>query len=130
MNLGRLIAAAVAPRFILRDQAPEQRKGFDLPGALAITAGLISLVYGVVKAPQEGWGSATTLGFLGAAVLLVTTVGPVPSDTMSIAIGSLDRLLSPAPAVVPAQLLAWRLSLTSGRIPGSYVHASKVTTRE
>jgi glutamine---fructose-6-phosphate transaminase (isomerizing) len=73
---------------------------------------------------------AADLGKLGAAVLLVTTVGPVPSDTMSIAIGSLDRLLSPAAAVVPAQLLAWRLSLTSGRTPGSYVHASKVTTRE
>ena len=73
---------------------------------------------------------AADLAKLGAAVLLVTTVTPAPSDTLSIAIGSLDRLLSPAAAVVPAQLLAWRLSVTSGRIPGSYVHASKVTTRE
>ena len=32
--------------------------------------------------------------------------------------------------VVPAQLLAWRLSVASGRTPGAYVHASKVTTRE
>src|SRR5438105_3706727 len=73
---------------------------------------------------------AADLAKLGAAVLLVTTGGPAPGDTMSIAIGSLDRLLSPAAAVVPAQLLAWRLSLTSGRTPGSYLHASKVTTRE
>jgi glucosamine 6-phosphate synthetase-like amidotransferase/phosphosugar isomerase protein len=49
---------------------------------------------------------------------------------MSIPIGPLDRLLSPAAAVVPAQLLAWRLSVDRGRTPGSYVHASKVTTRE
>ena len=35
-----------------------------------------------------------------------------------------------AAAVVPAQLLAWRLSVERGRTPGSYVHASKVTTRE
>ena len=73
---------------------------------------------------------AADLAKLGAAVLLVTTGQPAPGDTMSIAIGALDRLLSPAAAVVPAQLLAWRLSLTSGRTPGSYLHASKVTTRE
>jgi len=73
---------------------------------------------------------AADLAKLGAAVLLVTTGGPAPGDTMSIAIGSLDRLVSSAAAVVPAQLLAWRLSLTSGRTPGSYLHASKVTTRE
>jgi glucosamine--fructose-6-phosphate aminotransferase (isomerizing) len=73
---------------------------------------------------------AADLAKLGAAVLLVTAGGLAPVDAMSIAIGSLDRLLSPAAAVVPAQLLAWRLSLTSGRTPGSYVHASKVTTRE
>ena len=70
------------------------------------------------------------LASLGAAVLLVTTGGPAPAGTMSIPIGSLDRLLSPAAAVVPAQLLAWRLSVERGRTPGSYVHASKVTTHE
>src|SRR5207253_3025930 len=67
---------------------------------------------------------AADLAKLGAAVLLVTTGGPAPGDTMSIAIGSLDRLVSSAAAVVPAQLLAWRISLTSGRTPGSYLHAS------
>jgi len=70
------------------------------------------------------------LAELGAAVLLVTTGGSVPVGTVSIEIGRLDRLLSPAAAVVPAQLLAWRLSVTRGRTPGSYVHAAKVTTRE
>ena len=70
------------------------------------------------------------LASLGAAVLLVTTGGSAPAGTMSIPIGPLDRLLSPAAAVVPAQLLAWRLSVERGRTPGSYVHASKVTTRE
>jgi glucosamine--fructose-6-phosphate aminotransferase (isomerizing) len=73
---------------------------------------------------------AADLASLEAAVLLVTTAGPAPAGTMSILIGPLDRLLSPAAAVVPAQLLAWRLSVERGRTPGSYVHASKVTTRE
>jgi glucosamine--fructose-6-phosphate aminotransferase (isomerizing) len=73
---------------------------------------------------------AADLAKLGAAVLLVTTDRRASAGTMSIPIGPLDRLLSPAAAVVPTQLLAWRLSATSGRTPGSYVHASKVTTRE
>jgi glucosamine--fructose-6-phosphate aminotransferase (isomerizing) len=72
----------------------------------------------------------TDLARLGAAVLLVTTGDSAPAGAMSIPIGPLDRLLSPAAAVVPAQLLAWRLSVDRGRTPGSYIHASKVTTRE
>jgi len=66
-----LLAAIAAPRFIPADRVPERRGGFDLLGATTITAGLLSLVYGVVKAPENGWGSATTLGFLGAAALLI-----------------------------------------------------------
>ncbi len=66
-----LLAAAAAPRLVPPDHLPERRGGFDLLGATTITAGLLSLVYGVVKAPDKGWGSATTLGFLGAAALLI-----------------------------------------------------------
>ncbi|MBV9281701.1 MAG: MFS transporter [Chloroflexi bacterium] len=66
-----LLTAVAAPRFIPPDRLPERRGGFDLLGATAITAGLLALVYGVVKAPDNGWGSATTLGFLGGAALLI-----------------------------------------------------------
>jgi predicted MFS family arabinose efflux permease len=66
-----LLAALAAPRFIPPDRGPERRGGFDLLGAATITAGLLALVYGVVKAPENGWSSATTLGFLGAAGVLV-----------------------------------------------------------
>jgi EmrB/QacA subfamily drug resistance transporter len=66
-----LLAALASVRFIPTDVLPDVREGFDILGALAITAGLVSLVYGVVKAPANGWGSAETLGFLGAAVVLI-----------------------------------------------------------
>jgi EmrB/QacA subfamily drug resistance transporter len=66
-----LLAAIAAPRFIPADRLPERRGGFDLLGAATITGGLLSLVYGMVKAPDNGWGSTTTLGFLGAAALLI-----------------------------------------------------------
>ena len=65
---------------------------------------------------------------LGAAVWAVTAggagAGRAPTSD------ALHRLLSPAAAIVPAQLLAWRLAILAGREPGAYVHAAKVTTRE
>ncbi len=66
-----LFAAVAAPRFIPRDTLPDRRGAFDLLGAVTITSGLMALVYAVVKAPDNGWGSVTTLGFLGAASLLI-----------------------------------------------------------
>ncbi|HEX8917223.1 MAG TPA: MFS transporter [Chloroflexota bacterium] len=66
-----LMAAAAALRFIPSDRGQTQEGGFDLLGAATITAGLVSLVYGVVKAPQDGWGSAATVGFLSAAAVLI-----------------------------------------------------------
>jgi EmrB/QacA subfamily drug resistance transporter len=65
-----LVTAVVAPRFVQADVLPEKRGGFDLPGAFTITASLVALVYGVVKAPSEGWTSGTTIGFIGAAAVL------------------------------------------------------------
>ncbi|WP_374009167.1 MFS transporter [Leifsonia sp. LS-T14] len=43
----------------------------DIAGAITVTAGLAALVFGVVRAPEAGWFSATTLLLLGAGVLLL-----------------------------------------------------------
>jgi glucosamine--fructose-6-phosphate aminotransferase (isomerizing) len=66
----------------------------------------------------------------GAAVFLVTEGDERPDGMAGVAIGPLDRLLSSAVSILPAQLLAWRLSALRGRQPGAYYRASKVTTRE
>jgi len=48
---------------------------FDTPGALLGTAGMLLLIYALVKAPDNGWSSRATIGELaGAAVLLVALV--------------------------------------------------------
>ena len=49
------------------------RKGnsLDLPGAFLVTAGLMVLVYGLVRASESGWGGADTLGLIGAAIALL-----------------------------------------------------------
>jgi predicted MFS family arabinose efflux permease len=46
-------------------------RGYDLPGALTISSGMLLLVLSVVRAPQAGWTSWQTLGgFALAATLL------------------------------------------------------------
>jgi EmrB/QacA subfamily drug resistance transporter len=45
--------------------------GFDLLGSVLVTGGMLLLVYTLVKAPDEGWGSARTSAGLAGALLLV-----------------------------------------------------------
>jgi predicted MFS family arabinose efflux permease len=48
-----------------------EHRAFDLAGALTVTAGLVVLVYGIVKAQAYGWGSARTIGLLAGGVALL-----------------------------------------------------------
>jgi EmrB/QacA subfamily drug resistance transporter len=63
-------ALALGVKFVpeSRDPRPD---AFDLPGALLSTAGFTALVYAIIEAPNEGWGSARTLGLLTAAAALL-----------------------------------------------------------
>jgi MFS family permease len=72
-------AAVLAGAFQLAaDSKPPSfgRKGFDLsafdlPGAFLGTGGMLLLVFGLVRAPVNGWGASGTIGVLaGAAALL------------------------------------------------------------
>ena len=49
---------------------------FDVLGTTLVTGGMLLLVYGLVKAPDQGWGSGRTIGELaGAGLLLAVFVG-------------------------------------------------------
>src|SRR3954451_25146209 len=66
-----LAAAALTPMLVAESRAPE-REGFDVAGAITITAGLALLIYTVVGTNDHGWASARTLaGFAIATVLIV-----------------------------------------------------------
>jgi len=71
VNAPVAVFAAVAGSRIVRESRAHGDTHYDLPGAAAVTAGLVSLVYGFTMADQHGWSSATTLSFLGAAVVLL-----------------------------------------------------------
>jgi EmrB/QacA subfamily drug resistance transporter len=54
---------------------PESRAqgdtSYDVPGAVVVTLGLTSLVYGFTKAAQDGWGAGATITFIVAGVALL-----------------------------------------------------------
>lgn len=58
---------------LLPHQIGEENKkqGLDLTGAVLATGGLMSLVYGLSKAPQDGWGSTTVWTFIAVGVALL-----------------------------------------------------------
>jgi EmrB/QacA subfamily drug resistance transporter len=63
-------ALLVVPRLVAAGPAADRRR-FDLAGAVTVTAGMITLVYALVKAPDYGWGSAQTLALVAAAAGLL-----------------------------------------------------------
>ncbi|MCX4819947.1 MFS transporter [Streptomyces sp. NBC_01142] len=66
-----LLIVLATPRHI---KESERHPGnFDLLGALTSTLGMVALVYGFIRAAQEGWRDPITLASFGAAVALLTT---------------------------------------------------------
>jgi len=59
-------------RYVPESKDEESHQAFDIAGAVTVTAGLIALVYGIVKAEEKGWLSAHTLGFGALALVLLT----------------------------------------------------------
>jgi EmrB/QacA subfamily drug resistance transporter len=66
-----LAAAALAPRLIAESRSESATRAFDVAGAVTVTAGLSVLVYGLVEAPNAGWGSGQTIGLLATAGALL-----------------------------------------------------------
>ncbi|MEU5029233.1 MFS transporter [Streptomyces milbemycinicus] len=69
-----VLALATLPALLPR-RSPQPVR-LDLPGAVLVTAGTASLIYGLVRAGDVGWGDATAvLPLLGALVLYAAFVG-------------------------------------------------------
>jgi EmrB/QacA subfamily drug resistance transporter len=64
-----ILLAVLAPLFIAESERQPGR--FDLGGALTSTAGMTALVYGFIRAAQEGWSDAGTIGAFAAAIALL-----------------------------------------------------------
>ncbi len=64
-----ILLAVVAPMYITESERQPGR--FDLGGALTSTGGMVALVYGFIRAAQEGWSDTLTIGAFVAAVVLL-----------------------------------------------------------
>ncbi|WP_326647945.1 MULTISPECIES: MFS transporter [unclassified Streptomyces] len=64
--LSMLLTVFVVPETSLRAGG-----GFDLPGAIGLSAGLVSLLLPITKGSDWGWTSSTTLGLFGAAAVIL-----------------------------------------------------------
>ncbi|MDB5175649.1 MAG: transporter [Candidatus Saccharibacteria bacterium] len=58
-------------RIIPESKADMEHQHLDLPGAVLATSGLMILVYALVKAPEKGWGSSSTILLLLSSVVLL-----------------------------------------------------------
>jgi EmrB/QacA subfamily drug resistance transporter len=69
-----VIAVVLAATIRLLDGDAARRFGiteFDFSGALLGTAGMLLLIFGLVRAPDDGWSAARTIGELGCAGALL-----------------------------------------------------------
>ena len=65
--IGAIAIAALLPES--RDPSPRRP---DVLGAVLSTAGLTSLVYGVIEAPGRGWSDQVTIGAISAGLVVLT----------------------------------------------------------
>src|SRR5215204_1938761 len=74
-----LLLAVLAPLFIAESERQPGR--FDLGGALTSTAGMTALVYGFIRAAQEGWSNPGTIGSFAAAAVLLAVFFSIETRT-------------------------------------------------
>jgi EmrB/QacA subfamily drug resistance transporter len=66
-----LLVIALGARVIPASHGAHTTRHFDVAGAVLVTAGLVSLTYGVVRTDTLGWGSTGVAGPLAAGVALL-----------------------------------------------------------
>ncbi|MGF7235449.1 MAG: MFS transporter [Frankia sp.] len=71
VNLIFAVVALIGGATLLEHTPAEERPKLDLPGTIAVSAGLFSLVYGFANAETHSWSATGTWGFLLAGVVLL-----------------------------------------------------------
>ena len=102
-----LAAAVLTPRFVAESRMERRGQTFDAIGAFTITAGLVILVYALVKAEDFGWDSGSTIGLLAlSAALIVSFIAIEARSRSPLAPLSFFRNRTPTSANVLSVLIA------------------------
>jgi EmrB/QacA subfamily drug resistance transporter len=65
------LALLLAPSVVPESRVQTARRRYDPFGAVAVTGGLLLLIYAISEAPQVGWGTPRTIASLAVAAVLV-----------------------------------------------------------
>src|SRR5580700_1788925 len=71
INVPVIVLALIAVALLMPESRSEHRPRLDLTGVVVSSAGLVALVYGFIKAGQDGWSDATALATIGAGVVVL-----------------------------------------------------------
>lgn len=69
------VLSIVLTLLVVPESAVRAHGRFDVAGALGLSAGLVALLLPITKGGDWGWGSPTTLGLFGLAVLILVLWG-------------------------------------------------------
>ena len=107
INVPIAIVAAFAAWFVVTESRSQVRHGYDIPGAITVTGGLLALVYAFTKAGSDGWASSTTIIFFTLAAILLASLRAPGTAGRTPAPPTPDRARPQPGRVIPV--------LTSGR---------------
>jgi EmrB/QacA subfamily drug resistance transporter len=71
INVPIIVVALFAGRFVVPKSRDPEHAAFDPVGALLSVVGIVALVYGLIEAPDHGWGSAATVTSFGIAAVVL-----------------------------------------------------------
>nr|WP_245703645.1 MFS transporter [Streptomyces lushanensis] len=71
VNVPVALAVLIVAPTVIAESRGDRRARLDLPGALAVTVGLLSLVYGLTRAGEHGFGDPKALLWLILGVVLL-----------------------------------------------------------
>ncbi|HUA28100.1 MAG TPA: MFS transporter [Streptosporangiaceae bacterium] len=69
INVPVIVIALAAVILLMPESRSERRPRLDLTGVVISSAGLVALVYGFIKAGEDGWGDATAVATMAAGVV-------------------------------------------------------------
>ncbi|MER7466181.1 MFS transporter [Streptomyces sp. NPDC097981] len=83
VNVPVALAVLIVAPAVIVESRPAVRPKLDVPGAVAVTLGLLALVYGLTLAGEHGWDSAAALTWLVAGAVLLLVFHAVESRAAS-----------------------------------------------
>jgi MFS transporter, DHA2 family, multidrug resistance protein len=75
INVPVIAIALVAVTLLMPESRSEQRRRLDVTGVAISSIGLIALVYGIIRAGEDGWGNVTALVTMAAGVAVLAAFG-------------------------------------------------------